>query len=138
MNFLGGRVVSRDGRLWFDEGTAEIAVPDRARTALEGRVGSEVVMGVRPQALTDQERAHFAGSDNVVAMKVAVVEPLGDKMDVYLATSSHPHVIAHMDAHEDLAPEQVLPIYVDLDRVHFFEPGDRGANLLATAPTVPS
>jgi multiple sugar transport system ATP-binding protein len=138
MNFLGGRVISRDGRLWIDEGTAQIAVPDRARAALENRVGTEIVLGVRPQALTDRKHASFAGSDNVLQMKVNVVEPLGDKMDVYLATSSHSHVIAHLDAHEGLAPEQTLPIYVDLDRVHFFEPGDRGANLLAATPTVPS
>jgi multiple sugar transport system ATP-binding protein len=137
MNFFAGRVVSRDGRLWFDEGSAQIAVPDRAASALAGRVGTEIVLGVRPQALTDQARCAFAGADNVVPMKVTVVEPLGDKMDVHLAIAGHPHVVAHIDAHDGLAPDQVLPIYVDLDRVHFFEPGDGGANVLAAAPAVP-
>ena len=138
MNFIRGRVVSRDGRLWVNEGTAEISVPARARAALENRVGSEVVMGVRPQALTDQKHSPFARSDNVLEMKVNVVEPLGDKMDVYLCTPSHPHVIAHVDAHEGLAPGQTLPIYVDLDRIHFFEPGEAGANLVAAPSAVPS
>jgi multiple sugar transport system ATP-binding protein len=130
MNFIAGRVASRDGRLWIDEGSAEIAVPDRARAALEHRIGTEVVLGVRPQALTDQERSPFARSDGLMQLKVDVIEPLGDKMDVYLSTSSRSHVIAHMDAHDGLSPGQTLPIYMDLGRVHFFEPGERGANLL--------
>jgi multiple sugar transport system ATP-binding protein len=138
MNFLGCRVVSRDGRLWLDEGAAAIAVPDRAGAALEHRIGTEVIVGVRPQALTDQKRSPFARSDNVLEMRVNVVEPLGDKMDLYLATSSHSHVIAHVDAHDGVAPGQVVPIYLDLDRIHFFEPGDVGANLITSAPAVPS
>jgi multiple sugar transport system ATP-binding protein len=138
MNFFAGRVASSDGRLWIDEGTAAIAVPDRAKAALENRIGTEVVMGVRPQALTDQTHSPFARSDNVLQMKVDVVEPLGDKMDVYLSTARHSRVIAHLDAREGLAPGQVLPIYVDLDRVHFFEPGDRGRNILTNTAAVPS
>jgi multiple sugar transport system ATP-binding protein len=128
MNFLEGTVVEDAGRLWFDEGSGRIAVPDRAKGALAPRAGSKVVLGVRPQALRDAPIG--PAKDNVLTMEVGVVEPLGDKMDVYLSTSRHPHVIAHIDAHPGLLPRQKIEIHLDLDRVHFFEIGDLGPNLL--------
>jgi multiple sugar transport system ATP-binding protein len=130
MNFITGRVSSEDGKLWFSEGTGKIAVPDRAKEALSGRVGSEVVLGVRPQALSVEPGAPFAQPDAALTMRVNVVEPLGDKMDVYLSTANHPHVIAHVDAQEGLVPGQDCNVFVDLSRVHFFDPGETGKNLL--------
>jgi multiple sugar transport system ATP-binding protein len=133
MNFFDGTIVRDDGKLWFDEGTGKLAVPDRARATLSERVGSLVVMGVRPQALSDAPFGASGTQDDVLTMEVGVVEPLGDKMDVYLSTTRHGHVIAHVDAHPGLSPRQTLPIHVDLGRVHFFEKGDLGKNLLTAS-----
>jgi multiple sugar transport system ATP-binding protein len=130
MNFFEGTVVEESGRLWFDEGTGRLAVPDRAKVALAGRVGTNVVLGVRPQALRDGAVGAGTSKGNVLSMQVGVIEPLGDKMDVYLSTTRHQHVIAHVDAHPGLAPRQTIEVQVDLDRVHFFEPGEMGKNLL--------
>jgi multiple sugar transport system ATP-binding protein len=133
MNFMEGTVASDAGKLWFDEGTGRIAVPDWAKDALSGKVGSKVVLGVRPQAISD--RPHGAGElkDNVLEMKIGVIEFLGDKMDVYVSTANHPHVIAHIDAHRGLVPGDTRPMHFDLSRMHFFELGELGAKL-ATAP----
>jgi ABC-type sugar transport system ATPase subunit len=90
-------------------------------------------MGVRPQALSDAPFGNGGKEQDVLTMEVRVVEPLGDKMDVYLSTARHSQVIAHVDAHAGLAPRQTLPIHVDLGRVHFFEKGDLGKNLLSAA-----
>jgi multiple sugar transport system ATP-binding protein len=130
MNFLEGTIAEDNGKLWFDEGTGRLAVPDRAKAALANRAGSKIVLGVRPQALRDGPIGPADAKDNVLAMQVGVVEPLGDKMDVYLSTARHPHVIAHVDAHPGLAARQTIRVHLDLDRVHFFETGDLGKNLL--------
>jgi ABC-type sugar transport system ATPase subunit len=65
-------------------------------------------------------------------MKVDVVEPLGDKMDVYLSTPTHRHVIARVEAGRPLSPDQNIQAHFDLDRLHFFDAAEPGA-LLATA-----
>ena len=130
MNFLEGTIAEDSGKLWFDEGTGRLAVPERAKSALSKRAGSRIVLGVRPQALRDGPIGAADAKDNVLAMEVGVVEPLGDKMDVYLSTARHPHVIAHVDAHPGLAPRQTIRVHLDLDRVHFFETGELGKNLL--------
>ncbi|HEY2903996.1 MAG TPA: sn-glycerol-3-phosphate ABC transporter ATP-binding protein UgpC [Polyangia bacterium] len=141
MNFFTGTVASDGGRLWFDEGAGRLAIPAWATDALGDRVGQEVVLGARPQTISDAPFGGGAagnghagnGVANVLPMKVEVVEPLGDKMDVYLSTKTHRHVIARVEASRPLAPDQTIAAHFDLERLHFFEPNDTGA-LLATAP----
>jgi multiple sugar transport system ATP-binding protein len=129
MNFLTGRLVGEDGRLFFDEGTGRLPVPGWAAPALEPRTGSEVVLGVRPEAISDAEHARFETKDNVLQMTVKLVQPLGDKMDVYVSTGSH-DLVAHLDAFFGLEARQNLPLYVDPTRIHFFEPGELGESLV--------
>jgi multiple sugar transport system ATP-binding protein len=133
MNFFEGIIARENSRLWFDEGSGKLAVPDWAKDVLSPKVGSKVVMGVRPQAISDRPIGAVGMKDNVLPMKVGVVEPLGDKMDVYLSTSSHERIVAHIDAHRGLVPNETRPMHIDLDRLHFFELGSEGLKL-ATAP----
>src|SRR6266851_3014381 len=131
MNFLEGTIVEDGGKLWFDEGTGKLVVPAWAKDALRNKVGSKVVMGTRPQAISDRPDDANGTQDNVLEMKVGVVEFLGEKMDVYLSTANHPHVIAHIDAHRGLAAHETRPLYFDLNRLQFFETGELGAKLAA-------
>jgi multiple sugar transport system ATP-binding protein len=136
MNFFEGVVSQDGGRLWFDEGTGRLAIPDWAKGALGPRLGSRIVMGARPQAISDEPIGRGRGNGNVLPMTVRVVEPLGDKMDVYLFTENHPHVIARIDARRELSPDERIQVHFDLDRLHFFDIGEPGATLAtATAPS---
>jgi ABC-type sugar transport system ATPase subunit len=85
------------------------------------------VLGVRPQALSLDRAA--ARDGNTLAGKVLLVEPLGDKMDVTLATGRHGRLVAHVDAAAGVQPNQERSVYVDVGRAHFFEPGQPGASL---------
>jgi multiple sugar transport system ATP-binding protein len=135
MNFLEGTIAAGDGKLWFDEGTGRIAVPEWAKRALAPRTGERVTMGVRPQALRDTSHGQGAptarSGDSVLAMRVRVIEYLGDKMDVYLSTARHPQVIAHVDAHRGLALHETRAMYLDPSRLQFFEPGPSGVTIAA-------
>ena len=113
----------------FDEGSGKIPVPDWASEQLAPRAGKEVVMGVRPEAMADQASARFATGDNKLQMRVTLIQPLGDKMDVYLATKRHPHSIAHVDAHAGINVGETLSVFVDTSRVHFFDPGETGERI---------
>jgi multiple sugar transport system ATP-binding protein len=135
MNFFEGRLVDEGGRLWFDEGTARLPVPARAASALRARATESpgVVLGVRPEALAPESAARFATAASTLPMKVWLVQPLGATMDVYLQTERHARIIAHVDASADGAAPAVgdsLPIAVDMERAHFFAPGEDG-NALA-------
>jgi multiple sugar transport system ATP-binding protein len=129
MNFLTGQLSKGDGRLWFDEGSGRLPVPDWASAELAGHEGEELVLGVRPEAISDRQHARFACSDNQLKLKVSLVQPLGDKMDVYLASEKHPHIVAHVDAFGGVASGQLTEMFFDMERVHFFEPGEVGKRM---------
>jgi multiple sugar transport system ATP-binding protein len=132
MNFFEGSIASEGDRLWFDEGTGRVAIPGWAESTLSGRVGSRISMGVRPQAISDVKHAG-AGDGSSLEMKVRVVEFLGDKMEVYVSTASHPHVIAHIDARRGIVPNETLRMHFDPNRLQFFD-ADPAGRVLASPP----
>jgi hypothetical protein len=48
-------------------------------------------------------------------------------MDVYLSTPRHPRIIAHIDAHDGIVPNETRLIYFDANRLQFFEANAGGA-----------
>ncbi len=129
MNFFEGAVAARDGRLWFEQGAMSVLVPGDLAQHLTGRTQSTVTLGIRPEAISDDRSGRFEADGNAVPCTVNVVEPLGDKMDVYLATAENPHVVARIDAHRGIDPGAQQTFYFDMTRAHFFEPGEAGVNL---------
>ncbi|HEV7302090.1 MAG TPA: sn-glycerol-3-phosphate ABC transporter ATP-binding protein UgpC [Tepidisphaeraceae bacterium] len=107
-----------------------LAIPDRMRDRLAGKVGSHVILGVRPEHI-HLERS----SDTFVPLPVmtTVTEPLGKEMDVYLKTALHDHVVARVDAKHAVQQNAPATAYVDMSKCHLFEPGETGLNLTREA-----
>jgi multiple sugar transport system ATP-binding protein len=136
MNFLNGRLVGQDGSVFFDEGAARLRLCPRHAAKLGAWVGREVVLGVRPEGISTRCEGRFAGQDNSLPIQIVVVEPLGEKMDLYTSTPKHPHIVARVDAQQDLQAGQQIPLYLDVSKVHVFQPADAGENLsLSPAPS---
>jgi hypothetical protein len=57
-------------------------------------------------------------------------------MDIYMKTPLHDHVVGRVEAQAGLEMNTQATVYVDLRKVHFFEPGATGMNLslVATEP----
>ena len=136
MNFLEGKLVDEAGRLFFTTGEgatgadARLPVPAWAAAALRAELGGPIVLGVRPEALALKPQARFETTDNGIAMKVWLVQPLGDRADVYLSTPHHPRIVAQMDAAAAVAVGETVAVYVDPARLHFFAAGDDGRSLV--------
>src|SRR4051794_31554274 len=99
-------------------------------------VGRHVVLGIRPEHLHLRPPAdgppdarEGGGRFAPVRMTVNVIEPLGNDMDVYLKTSLHDPVVARVEAQSGLRVDAAATLYVDLRKVHLFEPGETGMNL---------
>jgi multiple sugar transport system ATP-binding protein len=146
MNFLDGRLVEADGHLRFEEtpaalgpghdraAAARLPVPEWALGALRSQVGQAVVLGVRPEALAPASHARFEQrADNRIDLKIWLVQPLGDRADVYGTTPGGQRLVAQLDASVGAAAGETLPTYVDLDRLHFFA-SDAVGRSLASKP----
>jgi multiple sugar transport system ATP-binding protein len=156
MNFFDGALSQKDGELIFEEGVVKggsaeetgkggeltipgggftITLPARLRELLAGAVGSHVVLGVRPEDISFQQRS---GQDSArLRVRPKVVEPLGREMDVYFATSLRDGCVARVEASTELSrmvtSGDATDVYVDLRKIHVFEPGSTGRNMsLAT------
>ncbi len=133
MNFFNGQLAPNGDNLYFDEGSVRLRLTDSQAASLANLAGQEVVLGVRPEAMSLSDQGRFAGSENVMRVKLAVVEPLGEKMDIYASTPKHPHIVARIDARRDVQPGQELDLNLDMKKIHVFEPGPRGQNLVTNA-----
>jgi multiple sugar transport system ATP-binding protein len=129
MNFFTGRLLAESGHVYFDEGTNRIRLPEDLAASLASRGGDPMVLGVRPECLSNRNDGAFAGTENAIDVKVSVVELLGDKKDVYTATQSHDHIVCRVDSHAAISEGQSASLYLNMGRVHLFEPGETGMNV---------
>jgi multiple sugar transport system ATP-binding protein len=134
MSFMDGRLVRQNGGMAFDDGSSEIPLSARLSGRLSGHIGQPLVMGIRPDAFcveppgggeTNREKAAALG------VRITLVEPLGDRKDVYMTTRSQMSLVGRVDARVPVFEGQELEMYLDLDRVHLFEPGEMGNNVTA-------
>ncbi|HEX8323300.1 MAG TPA: sn-glycerol-3-phosphate ABC transporter ATP-binding protein UgpC [Tepidisphaeraceae bacterium] len=158
MNFFDGSIKNDGGTLIFEEGSLKgakaveqrsdeptvmageltlpgngfrLPVPAHLGGNVSGFVGRHVVLGIRPEHLSPHPIAE-AGPAVAIEADVNVIEPLGNDMDLFLKTTLHPHVVARVESQTGITPGTRVKMYVDLRKVHFFEPGVTGANLSLT------
>ncbi|MGD0388619.1 MAG: sn-glycerol-3-phosphate ABC transporter ATP-binding protein UgpC [Tepidisphaeraceae bacterium] len=159
MNFFDGAIRNANGRITFEEGkltgsgaasgnggghdraqvmAGELTFPPNGFTLgldelsqavkdrLAGRAGAHVVLGIRPEHL---HLSPTAGSASSMKVRLNVIEPLGNDMDVYMSTALHEQIVGRLEARMGLHAGAESTVYVDLRRAHFFEPGETGMNL---------
>lgn len=137
MNFLKATILN-GGYVSF--GNNKIKLLPRMVQPVIPYTGKEVVLGVRPESLCPSKEGKWDYPENTFRAQVKVIEPLGDKVDIYLSLENgHDSVIDKLivcraDAHQfgKLKIDDIIPFYMDLGRVHVFETGDTGVNITLT------
>ncbi len=126
MNFFEGRVQARDGAVDFDTGSGVVRLPSTLGDRLAEHRDQPFVLGVRPEALS------FTGGDSpgsALRMRVAVVETLGSERDVHLQTPNGVQVVARVSSRVAVAEGDDVDVFLDVSRMHVFEPGEAGLNI---------
>ena len=122
MNFMEGKI-SRNGGLQFAEGTFTArVVPDHERV-LEPYAGKPIIFGVRPESLYEKAPDEAGGQTASLKATVEVVEPMGNEVYVYVTTGKHP-IAARLMTRREIRPGSEINLFIDMRRVHFFNPGD--------------
>jgi multiple sugar transport system ATP-binding protein len=156
MNFFDGALKIDDGKMIFEEGSLQplgralgfggqltlpgngfrLGIPRHLTEMVGGSVGKHVVLGIRPEHLSvkppdggDSRGMNWAP----LSVKLNVIEPLGSDMDVYMSTALNESVVGRVEAQSGLQMDTQVTMYVDLRKVHVFEPGETGMNLSKTS-----
>jgi multiple sugar transport system ATP-binding protein len=126
MNLVRSRLEAENGDVVASLGRERLVVPEavlRARRGLGRFVGTEVVLGIRPE---DIEDAAFAppGAAAPFEVGVSLAEPLGSEVIAHLDVDSPGEplgVVARLNPRSRADTGDRLLVAVDGERLHFFD-----------------
>jgi multiple sugar transport system ATP-binding protein len=135
MNFFTGHLKPENDAIYFVTGNDRIMLPKRLATVLSGYREGEIVLGIRPESISPNQ---FSGQrDNAISAAVNVIEPVGIRTDIHLTSPAGTRLVASVGPHTELKPNDVVKIYIDLKKVHLFEPGQTGRNIAVPERPLP-
>jgi multiple sugar transport system ATP-binding protein len=127
MNTLRGTLSGEGEAVAFTE-TATGGAPVRfalrgeSARALAGRLGQEVILGLRPENIADSRDLPSPDPGATFEARVDVVEPVGAETWIHLRTSGHQLIarVAHAEPRTETG--RTLHFTADLARARFFDP----------------
>jgi multiple sugar transport system ATP-binding protein len=120
MNFMKGKIIKKEGRLYFDEGKILVKLVDDMRQKMNSYVDKEVFFGIRSEDIYDKLFVSEAPPENIVRVNCEVYEPMGSEVYLYLNTGKHTF-IARVGAHDRPKINQEMDLVFDMSKVHFFD-----------------
>jgi len=101
---------------------ATFALPPARSTALESRVGSNIVLGLRPEHITGSghggaRRAHLVPH----AVTIDLVQPTGTRLYGAFALAGT-EVLAELQAHDVERPGDTIEVMIDMERAILIDP----------------
>ncbi|HEU5199120.1 MAG TPA: sn-glycerol-3-phosphate ABC transporter ATP-binding protein UgpC [Ktedonobacterales bacterium] len=133
MNFFeGAKVEQSDGALWVRlKGGQALRVPEATALRLEGYVGKDVTLGIRPEHLEEgrivRQREDGSSAESLsgrtLGVKVDVVENLGNEQMIYGIVGEQ-QVVARVDSRAQMRTGDEVEMYVDMSRAHVFDASD--------------
>ncbi|MBR1393688.1 MAG: sn-glycerol-3-phosphate ABC transporter ATP-binding protein UgpC [Ruminococcus sp.] len=132
MNFIDAKLLKRDGKYIVEFGSEdtktsrgvkyEVEVPEAKvdEELLEPLVDQEVVLGVRPESLHDEEMFISSATTGVVNATVEVTEMMGAETYLYLTCEGIP-LTARVSPRSTARPQDEIKIAIDPNRIHLFD-----------------
>jgi multiple sugar transport system ATP-binding protein len=120
INFIPCRIFSREGRLFLEGGTFELAIPEQKAPYYQSLAGSEVIFGIRPSDIYDRLYAPEHIKGRFIRAVVDVIEPLGSEIHLSVTSGRH-SLIASVGAQTSIRVHQEIELALDLEKMHLFE-----------------
>lgn len=125
MNFIDGVVEESGGKyavkIGNDDKSYRIVLPDgKINDAVKGKVGQEVIMGIRPEDMHDDEMSLSAYPDSIIDCDVEVSELMGHESYLYLSMGGEP-MIARVNARTTAKVGDTVKIAMNTNKIHLFD-----------------
>jgi len=129
MNFIQGTLSkNRGGSLSFSDGVIKLDIPQRYNGRLQGYVGRELILGIRPEDILNPEFGEGAPDTVTIWAKVEVIEPMGNETFLHLNTGSTA-LVARLATTKMPRLEEEMKLMVDMRKCHFFDKDTEAALL---------
>lgn len=120
MNFMDGKIIKKNGRFYFAEGTLTVRIVEDMAPKIKDYEGKEITFGIRPEDIYDKLFVSEAVPENIIQATVEIIEPMGAEVFLYLNTAKTPF-IARVGGHDQPEVHQELDLVFDMSKVHFFD-----------------
>ena len=132
MNFIDAKLIKVDGKYTVEFGTEEtktakaikyyVEIPEAKvdPEVLEPLVDQEIVMGVRPECIHDEEMFVSAATTGIIDATVEVTEMMGAETYLYLNCVGIP-LTARVSPRSTARPQDEIKVAIDPNRIHIFD-----------------
>lgn len=120
MNFIRGKIIKKDSRLYFFEGKINVKLVEDMRQKLSVYIDKEVIMGIRSEDIYDKLFVSEAPPENIVKANCEIYEPMGSEVYLHLSTGRHTFV-ARVGPHNHPKINQDMELVFDMSKAHFFD-----------------
>jgi len=122
MNFINVTVDKRSDGTHLKFGEHDIKLPEGKAKKLEGTdyIGKEVVMGIRPESMHDEDVFLESMPDSIVSAKVEVVEMLGSETLLHMFIGEI-GCTARVNPRTKTRSGDIVKIAIDANRVHLVD-----------------
>ena len=122
MNFIDCKVVRDEEGIKLAFGSYAVKLPEsKAEKLVEGGyIDKDVIMGIRPEDIKDEEIFINAGSSNVLDATVRVYEMLGAEVFLYFSVKGH-DITVRVNPRTTARPGDTIKIALDTSKIHIFD-----------------
>ena len=124
MNFFNVTLQKEGNSVVAVFGDNKITVPEAKLSKFvdEDYIGKEVILGIRPENISDDEAVLAQNPGAVITCNVEVTELMGSETYLYLSTSGKDeNIIARVDPRTKSAAGDTIKVCFDVTRLHFFD-----------------
>lgn len=130
MNFINSKIVAKDDKYFIqfktndtdDAVVYDIELPESklANGAIKEYVDKEVILGVRPENIHDEEMFLSSATTGIIECGVDVTELMGSETFLYLSCGEIP-LIARVAPRSTAKSGDVIKVAIDPNRIHIFD-----------------
>ncbi len=120
MNFLDAVVKEDGGKLVVDCKSFKINIPDGKFKYVRQYLNKQVVLGIRPEAISDRIMVPNAKEDEVITGMVEVSELIGSEVYLYMSVGEHSFT-ASVESHTKAVDGEKHQVVFDANKIHLFD-----------------
>ncbi len=123
MNFIKGKLNKKDDGVYFEFDGATVKFPEEKanKPELAEYFGKEVIVGLRPEAISDDADAVANNPDASFEVDVDVTELMGAEIYLYLNCGEETRLIARVSNRSQSRAGDKVKISFDMSRIHVFD-----------------
>ena len=127
MNFINGTLVRKEDAVYFEFQDVSLKLPEEKGNAeeLAEYIGKEVVVGLRPEAISDDASAVAANLEHSFDVNVDVTELMGAEIYLYISVGDPEEeptsLISRVSSRSKSRAGDKIKVVVDMSRLHIFD-----------------